>query len=72
MRLADAELLPFDFDDFTDTIHRYVDEVEKLAKDKRDQIMERNRLIDDGALRGHRRPAHQRRSAAQRSRCRRF
>jgi N-acetylated-alpha-linked acidic dipeptidase len=50
LRLADAELLPFDFDDFTDTIHRYVDEVEKLAKDKRDQIVERNRLIEDGAF----------------------
>ncbi|MGA2150002.1 MAG: transferrin receptor-like dimerization domain-containing protein [Bryobacteraceae bacterium] len=50
LRLADAELLPFDFDDFTDTIHRYVDEVEKLAKDKRDQAIERNRLIEDGAF----------------------
>ena len=48
MRLADAELLPFDFDDFTDTIRRYVDEVQKLAKEKRDQIVERNRQIDEG------------------------
>ncbi len=36
MRLADAELLPFDFDDFTETIRRYMDEVQKLARDKRD------------------------------------
>jgi len=48
MRLADADLLPFDFDDFTDTIRRYVDEVQRLARDKRDQIVERNREIDDG------------------------
>jgi N-acetylated-alpha-linked acidic dipeptidase len=48
MRLASAELLPFDFDDFTDTIRHYIDEVQKLAKDKRDQIIERNRMIDDG------------------------
>ena len=48
MRLADAELLPFDFDDFTDTVKRYVAEVEKLARDRRDQAIERNRLIDDG------------------------
>jgi N-acetylated-alpha-linked acidic dipeptidase len=48
LRLADAELLPYDFDNFTDTIHRYIDEVEKLAKDKRDQIVERNRRIDEG------------------------
>ncbi|HEV3200659.1 MAG TPA: M28 family metallopeptidase [Bryobacteraceae bacterium] len=48
MRLADAELLPFDFDDLTDTVRRYVDEVKKLATDKRDQIVERNRQIDEG------------------------
>ena len=48
MRLADADLLPFDFDDFTDTIRRYVDEVQKLAHDERDQIIERDREIDEG------------------------
>jgi N-acetylated-alpha-linked acidic dipeptidase len=50
MRLADADLLPFDFDDFTDTIRRYVSEVEKLARDKREQTVERNRQIDDGVF----------------------
>ena len=50
MRLASAELLPFDFDNFTDTIRRYVDEVQKLARDKRDEIIERNRQIDDGVF----------------------
>jgi N-acetylated-alpha-linked acidic dipeptidase len=48
MRLAGAELLPLDFDNFTDTIRRYIDEVQKLARDKRDQIVERNRQIDEG------------------------
>jgi N-acetylated-alpha-linked acidic dipeptidase len=48
MRLADSELLPYDFDNFTDTIHRYIDEVRKLAKDKRDQTIERNKQIDEG------------------------
>ncbi|HWC99866.1 MAG TPA: M28 family metallopeptidase, partial [Candidatus Sulfopaludibacter sp.] len=50
MRLADAELLPLDFGDFTETIGRYVQEVEKLARDKREQIIERNREIDDGVF----------------------
>jgi N-acetylated-alpha-linked acidic dipeptidase len=50
MRLADAELLPFDFDDFTTTVHRYITEVEKLASDERAQIIERNRQIDEGAF----------------------
>jgi N-acetylated-alpha-linked acidic dipeptidase len=48
MRLADAELLPYDFDNFTETIKRYIDEVQKLAKDKRDQIIETNKRIDEG------------------------
>ncbi len=58
LRLADAQLLPYDFDDFTDTVRRYVDEVEKLAKDKREQIIERNRTIDDGTLAAIEDPRH--------------
>ena len=48
LRLADAELLPFDFDNFTETIKGYVNEVKTLAQTKRDHIIERNRLIDEG------------------------
>jgi N-acetylated-alpha-linked acidic dipeptidase len=48
IRMAGAELLPFDFDNFTDTVRHYIDEVQKLARDKRDQTVERNRLIEDG------------------------
>jgi N-acetylated-alpha-linked acidic dipeptidase len=50
LRLADADLLPYDFSNFTDTIRRYIDEVEKLARDERDQIIEHNRQIDEGAF----------------------
>jgi N-acetylated-alpha-linked acidic dipeptidase len=50
IRMAGAELLPFDFDNFTDTVRRYIDEVTKLARDKRDQTIERNRLIDEGVF----------------------
>ncbi len=50
MRLADAELLPYDFDDFTDTVRRYIDEVKRLALERRDQIIERNRQIDEGVF----------------------
>jgi N-acetylated-alpha-linked acidic dipeptidase len=58
MRLADAELLPFDFDDFTDTVRRYVQEVERLAREKRDQIVERNRQIDEGLFAAVNDPRH--------------
>ena len=50
MRLAGAELLPYDFDDFTDTIRRYIEEITRLAREKRDQIVERNRQIDEGVF----------------------
>ena len=50
MRLADAELLPFDFDDFSDTVRRYVNEVRKLASDARENTVERNRQIDEGVF----------------------
>jgi len=50
MRLADADVLPLDFDNFTETLRRYIDEVQKLAREKRDQIVERNRQIDDGVF----------------------
>jgi N-acetylated-alpha-linked acidic dipeptidase len=50
MRLAGAELLPLDFDNFTDTVRRYVVEVQALARARRDQIVEKNRMIDDGVF----------------------
>jgi len=48
MRMADADVLPYDFTGFADTIRRYIDEVRKLATDLRDQTIERNRRIDEG------------------------
>ena len=48
MRLADADLLPLDFSDFSDTVSRYVDELQRLADRERAQIIERNREIDEG------------------------
>jgi len=50
MRLAGAELLPLDFGNFTDTLLRYIDEVQRLARGQREQIIERNRQIDDGVF----------------------
>jgi len=50
LRLADADLLPYEFTGFSETIRRYVDEVRKLATDLRDRTIERNREIDDGVF----------------------
>jgi N-acetylated-alpha-linked acidic dipeptidase len=48
MRLADADVIPYNFDGMADTYGRYVDELEKLAKKKRDDAIERNRQLDEG------------------------
>jgi N-acetylated-alpha-linked acidic dipeptidase len=50
MRLADAEVLPFDFTDFADTVHKYNQELQKLLADKQEEIRERNQELDEGAF----------------------
>jgi N-acetylated-alpha-linked acidic dipeptidase len=49
MRMADADVIPYQFADEADTIHNYVTEVKKLADTLRTQIKERNADIADGA-----------------------
>ena len=59
MRLADADLLPFDFSDFGDTMQLYLTQLKKLAEDKRNQAIERDRELDEGlfqAINDPRRP----------------
>ncbi|HEX6823005.1 MAG TPA: transferrin receptor-like dimerization domain-containing protein, partial [Candidatus Sulfotelmatobacter sp.] len=51
MRLADAEVLPFDFADFADTVQKYTRDLQKLLKDKQDEIRERNQELDEGVFR---------------------
>jgi N-acetylated-alpha-linked acidic dipeptidase len=48
MRMADADVLPFQFSDLADTIHTYVGELKTLLNDKRDQAKERDKEIDEG------------------------
>jgi len=50
MRLADAEVLPFDFVDFADTMKKYTNDLQKLLADKQDEIRERNLELDEGAF----------------------
>ncbi len=47
IRMADSDLLPYDFNALTATVRRYETELEMLAQTERDQIIERNRQIDD-------------------------
>jgi N-acetylated-alpha-linked acidic dipeptidase len=48
MRLADAEVLPFDFVNFADTVEMYTKNLEKLLADKQEEIRERNQELDEG------------------------
>jgi N-acetylated-alpha-linked acidic dipeptidase len=48
LRFADADVLPYDFSDFSDTIHKYSDELKTLLKNRQDEIRDRNQDIDNG------------------------
>jgi N-acetylated-alpha-linked acidic dipeptidase len=50
MRMADAELLPYNFSNTADTVATYVDEVKKLLKTEQDEIAEKNKEIDEGVF----------------------
>jgi N-acetylated-alpha-linked acidic dipeptidase len=50
MRLANAELLPFEFSNFADTMHKYADDLKKLLKSKQDEARELNQEIEEGVF----------------------
>src|SRR5882724_10936336 len=50
MRLADADLLPFEYGNFSDTMQTYVRELKTLAQKSRDEIIERNRELEEGVF----------------------
>jgi N-acetylated-alpha-linked acidic dipeptidase len=50
MRLSDAEVLPYDFVDFADTVQKYTKDLEKLLADKQEEIRERNQELDEGVF----------------------
>jgi len=50
LRFADADVLPFDFSDFADTIHKYTNELKKLLGTNQEEIKDRNQNLDDGAF----------------------
>jgi N-acetylated-alpha-linked acidic dipeptidase len=50
LRLADAELLPFEFGGFADTMQEYLKDLRKLLERKQEEIAERNRQIEDGVF----------------------
>jgi N-acetylated-alpha-linked acidic dipeptidase len=45
LRFANADMLPFEFNDFADTVEKYVGEVTKLLDEMREDTKETNQLI---------------------------
>ncbi|MGH9685252.1 MAG: M28 family metallopeptidase [Candidatus Acidiferrales bacterium] len=58
MRLADADLLPFEFTDLADTIDRYRKDLKKLADKERNDAIERNTEIEEGLFSATNDPVH--------------
>jgi N-acetylated-alpha-linked acidic dipeptidase len=59
LRLAGAEVLPFEFGGLAETVKTYADELKALLKQRQDEAAERNRQLDEGvfdAIRDPRRP----------------
>jgi N-acetylated-alpha-linked acidic dipeptidase len=50
LRFADADVLPYDFTDFADTIHKYSDELKTLFKNRQEEVRDRNQNLDDGVF----------------------
>jgi len=50
IRLANADLLPYDFSGLADSIHHYLDELQKLLQTKQDEVTERNKEIEEGVF----------------------
>ncbi|HKV60387.1 MAG TPA: transferrin receptor-like dimerization domain-containing protein [Candidatus Acidoferrum sp.] len=50
MRLADADLLPFDFGNLSDTVQTYLKELKTLSQKMQDDIKERNKEIEEGVF----------------------
>jgi N-acetylated-alpha-linked acidic dipeptidase len=50
MRLADAQLIPFDFTGLSETVNHYAGQLDTLAKHEADSITELNRDVRDGVF----------------------
>jgi N-acetylated-alpha-linked acidic dipeptidase len=50
IRLADAEVLPYQFTELADTVQMYTKELQDLLKSRQDEVREKNRQVTDGVL----------------------
>jgi len=50
LRLAEADVVPFQFGGLAETVGRYTDEVKALLASRREEALERNRQLDEGVF----------------------
>jgi N-acetylated-alpha-linked acidic dipeptidase len=50
IRLAESDVMPFQFTHLADTAHTYVRELQTLLKERQDEVRERNLQIEDGVF----------------------
>jgi N-acetylated-alpha-linked acidic dipeptidase len=50
MRMADAEVIPYEFTGLSGIVQKYTDDLQKLLKQKRESLEERRREMDDGVF----------------------
>ncbi len=50
LRLAGADVLPYEFAGLAETVRTYADELGELARERRETIVERNRQIEEGVF----------------------
>ena len=58
LRLADAEVIPFDFTGVADAVRKYTEELRSLLRHKQEEIEERNRQLEEGVFRLTSDPRH--------------
>jgi N-acetylated-alpha-linked acidic dipeptidase len=58
LRLAEADVIPFEFSDLANVVHKYTEELQGLLKHKQEDIEERNREFEEGIFLATSDPQH--------------
>ena len=58
LRMANADIVPFEFTDFADTVSGYVKEISEMTDKMRTETVRMNQMIDDGTLAAVQDPTH--------------
>jgi N-acetylated-alpha-linked acidic dipeptidase len=58
MRMADAEVIPYEFGDLAEVVQKYSEDLQSLLKHKQEEIEERNLELEDGVFAAISDPQH--------------